>query len=352
MPAGLENVTWTCTAGANSSCGATGSGDIDEQVYIAADEQLVYSVSADVAADAQGTLTNSVDVSVVTPVNDPDKANNSASDSDAVLDVADMQLSMVSGLDPYDPASPLDLPYAIEVINNGPSVARNVEILLPFEQFLSATLTDDCVVQGNEFVCVIGMAEVATQYTADIAYRVTSSQIASVDNTAEVFSTTSDPDTANNAVTTTTTLISGIDVRISKDDGLDQVEPGTQVQYLIVVDNIGSVDAGDVVIDEQMPAGLINASWQCTAYNGAACLNVDEFNITGGAALPSGGRVEFVLTATVDPQLANMSQLDISNTVEVSLVNGTDFNMVNNSATDTDDLIFYIFRDGFDGVTP
>ncbi|WP_395375280.1 beta-propeller fold lactonase family protein [Marinicella sp. W31] len=352
MPVGLENVVWSCVADANSSCITNGKGDINDQVFIAPDEQLVYTVTADVDTAAVGSLTNTADVAVTAPATDPENANNSATDSDTILQVTDLSISMNAGIDPYDPASPLDLPYAIDVINNGPSDAQGVEVRLPFEQFLSATVTDDCVVDGNEFVCMIGTAEVNVPYALDIAYRVTSSQIASVDNTAEVLSSTKDPITSNNSVTTTTTLLSGIDVRVTKDNGIDEIEPGAQVQYLITIDNIGSVDAGDVVIDEQMPAGLINASWQCVSYDGAACLNVDEFNITGGAALPSGGRVEFILTATVDPQLADMSQTDITNTVTVSLMSGTDFNMSNNTASDTDDLIFYIFRDGFDGVTP
>ncbi len=103
-------------------------------------------------------------------------------------------------------------------------------------------------------------------------------------------------------------------------------------------------------IDEQLPAGLINATWQCEAFEGAICININETDVTGGADLPSGGRVVMTMVATVDPALSDMSQTQISNTVEAVLISETDYNLLNNISTDTDPLIFFIFKNGFEGV--
>ena len=120
------------------------------------------------------------------------------------------------------------------------------------------------------------------------------------------------------------------------------------VEYQIVLENIGSVDSGEVAIIEQLPLELISASWQCDAYDGAACLNIDEFGITGGADIPSGSRVELLLRATVDPALINADGTLIINTIDVQMITETDFNLLNNTASDTDEIVLYIFKNGFE----
>ena len=234
----------------------------------------------------------------------------------------------------------------------GPSDATNVEVNLPLQIDVTADTVNVCSTTAGSVNCEIGYSTAGDAHEFTVNYRLNPALTGQIDNLAEATSDTFDPDLNNNVATTVTDLISGIDVRIAQSNGVDEVEPGQTLTYEIRVDNIGSVDAGEVDIVEQLPTGLINASWECEAFEGASCLNINQSGVTGGADLPSGGHVIMTLTATVDPALSDMSQTHITNTVEAILISNTDYNLMNNTSTDSDPLVFFIFKDGFDGVTP
>ncbi len=352
MPVALENVTWTCSPGVGSSCSASGSGDINDVVYLAANTQIVYQVDTLLSSAAQGELVNQANVDATAPVLDPDTKNNVAVDTDPISQVTDLAVFLDDLIDPYDPASTTDLPFYIRVENLGPSDAENVLVDLPLQLDVTVDVVNVCDVVGTTLNCDIGYSSAGQVDEIIVNYRLNPALTGQIDNLAEATTTTFDSNLANNIATTTTDLINGVDVRVTKSDNVEEVEPGQEVEYLIVAENIGSVDAGEVTINEMMPVELINASWTCTAFEGATCLNIDTNNITGGADLPAGGRVELRLTATVDPALASMTVPDFTNSVEVVLITEVDFNTLNNTASDTDVVIYFIFKDGFEGVVP
>jgi len=291
-------------------------------------------------------------VDAIAPVIVPDLKNNVASDTDSISQVTDLEVYLEDLIDPYDPASTTDLPFYIRVRNLGPSDAENVLVDLPLQLDVTVDVINVCDVVGTTLNCDIGYSEAGQVDEIIVNYRLNPALTGSIDNLAEATTTTFDSNLANNITTTTTDLVNGVDLRVTNSNDLAAVEPGETIEYLIVAENIGSVDAGEVTINEMMPAGLINATWTCQAFEGASCVNIDTNNITGGADLPAGGRVELRLVATVDPALANMTQLDITNTVEVVLISASDFNLLNNTASDTDWIIYFIFKDGFEGVVP
>jgi uncharacterized repeat protein (TIGR01451 family) len=84
LPAALVDATWSCVASPGSSCPASGSGSIDQEVNIAASGTLTYTLLATVDGAAQGTLVNAASVSVPAPYTDPIGGNNSAVDQDAL----------------------------------------------------------------------------------------------------------------------------------------------------------------------------------------------------------------------------------------------------------------------------
>ena len=352
MPDELTQVTWQCSASPGSSCSAAGQGNINQTINVAPNSEVTYHVEGLVTSSAVGQVINEVMVDAIAPVTDPDLLNNISSDVDDVIQIADLEVTLLDLIDPYDPASPIDLPFSLSVVNLGPSDASNVEVNLPLQLDVTADTVNVCSVSASGVNCDIGYSPTGEVHEFIVNYRLNPALTGQINNLAEATSDTFDPDLINNTASTVTDLINGIDVRVSQSNGHDQVEPGQTLTYEIGVENIGSVDAGEVNIDEQLPTGLINASWQCEAFDGAVCLNINETSVTGGADLPSGGRVVMTLTATVDPALSDMSQTQISNTVEAVLISETDYNLLNNISTDTDPLIFFIFRDGFDGVIP
>jgi uncharacterized repeat protein (TIGR01451 family) len=85
FPPSLENVSWTCTASPGSLCGdADGTGDLATTVTLLAGGTATFVATADVAADATGTVENTATVGAGVGVPDLDTSNNSATDTDVV----------------------------------------------------------------------------------------------------------------------------------------------------------------------------------------------------------------------------------------------------------------------------
>jgi uncharacterized repeat protein (TIGR01451 family) len=85
-PAGLSFGSWSCTVSNPGSGGtvttacsaASGSGNINTTVTMKVGAVIVYTVSATVASDAVGSITNIATVTPATGMADPTPANNSA----------------------------------------------------------------------------------------------------------------------------------------------------------------------------------------------------------------------------------------------------------------------------------
>lgn len=84
LPAALTNASWTCAPAA--SCGAaSGTGSISTTVSLAAGGSVSFVVNATVDSTASGTLVNTATVAAPASVSDPNTANNSATDIDAII---------------------------------------------------------------------------------------------------------------------------------------------------------------------------------------------------------------------------------------------------------------------------
>ena len=352
----LRQAAWSCQSQNGAVCQLNGQGSINDIVDLPPLGQLTYSVTAQLNQAAQGLLENTALVTIAAPVIDLDDSNNSSYVSDDITQVADMEVLLSDNIDPYDPDSNYRLIYQIQVINHGPSMARNISNIsvIPDLQndILIVSPESSCELNINELSCTTAELAAGGLIVTDASMVVLENAPGQVQMSSDVVSIYPDPNQFNNEAIETTDLLAGIDVRIHKTDHLEMVEPGVWVEYTITVDNVGSVDAGDVIVDEQMPAGLINGSWQCQASNGASCLNVDEFNITGGGNIPAAGVLVFTLKAQVDPALAYSTETEITNSVSVQLVQGTETSLLNNSDSDTDALVLYIFKNGFESITP
>jgi hypothetical protein len=85
LPAALQNGAWTCAASAGSACTASGSGNIQDTVDLLAGGNATYTLTATVASNASGSLVNTATVTAPATANDPDPTNDSASDTDSVV---------------------------------------------------------------------------------------------------------------------------------------------------------------------------------------------------------------------------------------------------------------------------
>lgn len=86
FPAAITSASWSCVATGSSSCAtASGSGDLNTTVNLAVNGKATFTVVANVASTAVGTLVNTATVTPPTGTTDPTPGNNSATDTDTLL---------------------------------------------------------------------------------------------------------------------------------------------------------------------------------------------------------------------------------------------------------------------------
>ncbi len=117
--------------------------------------------------------------------------------------------------------------------------------------------------------------------------------------TVDPFNAIHEPDENNNTATTTTQILTGIDLTIMKSAKFDPVAPaGTQV-YTVIVSNIGTADATGVKMIDILPAGTRFRSAQEVpnppmfpeaAAHGFSCSH--DGSATGGTVTCVGGRLQ------------------------------------------------------------
>ena len=122
MPAALSDVSYTSAAVGNVIGNTAGGiGSIDDMISMESGVSLTYTVVGTLEASSDADfLNNTATVSV--PEIDPDESDNSATDSDPVVPLADLSVTKTNGLSAVEPGQSVD--YTIVVMNNGPSDAR------------------------------------------------------------------------------------------------------------------------------------------------------------------------------------------------------------------------------------
>ncbi|HYL61358.1 MAG TPA: C25 family cysteine peptidase [Candidatus Methylomirabilis sp.] len=229
IPAGTTFVSFAVPAGWN--CGATvpavgGTGTISCSiaslpVNATANFPLVVKVSL---GDTPGTtITNTANINVpCSSVTDPNCANNSATTNVTVASPtqADVAITKTASPEPVDQGT--NLTYTLQVTNNGPALAVNVNVSDPLPSqvsfasvsttqgtctYTAATTTVNCAL-GN--VSVGGLVLITINVTANTF---SSSTLAT--NTATVSATTSDPNLTNNTSTVTSTIAAPTAVQLA-----------------------------------------------------------------------------------------------------------------------------------------
>ncbi len=109
--------TWTCVGAGGGTCTAAGSGNIADPVSLPAGGSATYTASCAISAAATGTLANTATVTGV--ANDPNAANNSATDTDTLVASADIGITKTDGVVNATPGG--STTYTITASNAGPS---------------------------------------------------------------------------------------------------------------------------------------------------------------------------------------------------------------------------------------
>lgn len=232
------------------------------------------------------------------------------------------------------------LTYSITVLNNGPASVTGAMLTDPIPAQI-ASWTWTCSVQNGATGCD-GMSG-STNFSdtvnlpagAGITYTVNATiagtALGALANTALVSLPVAytDPNLANN--TSTDTDSPGIDLQISKSDGVTAYTAGDTLTYTLLVVNNSSFTVNGALVTDVLPIQVVSASWTCLPAAGASCTPAGTGSINDVVNLPPGLQVTYTITSGISPYAFGM----LTNTASVTAPAGfVDTVPDNNSASD------------------
>lgn len=248
------------------------------------------TVQTVVDSSATGSLVN--DANVTSTTTDPDPGNN---DDDAPVTITrDADLSIVK-THAGTPIAGSTYTYEYDVTNNGPSDTPSFTVgdtLNASLTFVSAGSSVGCSAVGQVVTCTGGSLAVGDSESFTIVVSVSPSfPGGTILNTATVVPPVgvTDSQPANNSSDDSTAIATEADLEIDKSHAVTFVA-GEDGQYQIVVTNNGPSDAQDVVVTDNLPAGLTFVSgtgtgWACS--NVASAISCSRNSLAAGATAPT-----------------------------------------------------------------
>ncbi len=298
-----------------------------------------------VSPSATGVITNTAEVTSTTP--DPNPFNNTSTVNTDVSVVppteADVSVVKVGNLNPVAPGE--TLVYTINVANAGPADAQNVVLtdVIP-SSILGAEYSIDGGITFTPWPgsYSIGTLPVGATRTILIMGTVSPSATGVITNTANVTSTTPDPDPFNNTSTVNTDVsvippVEEADVSVVKTASPNPVRAGGTLTYTIVVSNAGPADAQNVVLTDTIPSSITGAEF---SIDGGVTFNPWPGSYTIGTLL-AGTSMTILIRGNVASQNTGCKCKCITNTATVTSTT-PDPNPANNTSTVTTNV--YVCR--------
>ena len=264
-----------------------------------------------------------------TPIVDPNPANDSATDVDAVTTSADLSITKTDAVDPV--ALGDNVVYTITVTNNGPSDAAGVvatDAMPGSTNFVSATPSQGVCSQAAGIVtCPLGAMPAGSVATITVVVGTTVAAV--ITNQATVTTSTADPIPGNDDATENTTVLSWADLAIAKTDGVLVAVAGASTTYTITLTNNGpSVEPAGVVVSDPIPAGTVGSESEADCSIAAG-----TFTCTTSAPLTVGTSISFQLTLAITPTYVLPA---LTNTASITSSPLVDPDASNDAATDVD----------------
>ncbi len=223
---------------------------------LASGASATVTIIATVADSALGTITNTA--SVVATEMETNTANNVDTEPTTVTPVIDLSITKSDDVDPVDAGG--TLVYTLTIANAGPSTATGVtvtDVLPPEVTFSSSTASlGSSSESGGTITTDIGTLASGASATVTITVSVAGTAIGTFTNNATVIGNETDIAPANNSTSEDTTVRPVVDVRIDKTDSADPVNAGGSFSYTLTVVNDGPSTATNVVVTDNLPAGV------------------------------------------------------------------------------------------------
>src|SRR5262249_28467895 len=316
----LSNFTWTCSGTGGASCAAaSGAGALSTTVNLPAGTSATFVLTATVAAEARGEVTNTAQAD--SPAGVGGNSHVSGSDTDQLTPLADMSVSKAG---PSNAVPGNDVVYTLVVHNGGPSSAVDVsvnDLTPPGLDFVSTT--GDCT---TAFPCAFGTLlpgesrTITATYTVPLGYTAPNPIL----NTASIVDATPDPNQGNRSTTSQTPVDTNADVAVSKSVDPTSAVVGDTVTLFVSVFNNGPNQASGVVITDVLPAGMTFVS--ASPQQGSYVPSSGEWQV---GDLQNGANATLTITAQVTQPGV------ITNTATKTAANEPDPNTSNDSAVAT-----------------
>jgi large repetitive protein len=291
---------------------------------------LVLTVHVDSSTPDHSFITNKA--TALSATTDPDTTNNTATATTTVETSADLVVTKTDTPDPVTAGT--NLTYTITVSNTGTIDAQTVtltDVVPPGTTFVAAA-TSQGVCSGNpNITCSIGTLPAGATATITLIVHVdpATADGTVIANTAVASTTTTEPNTSNNAATATTMVAASADVAVTKvPDFAISVTAGTDLTYTITATNTGPSDAQNVTVTDPLPAGTTFDSALSTQ---GSCSGTTTVTCTLGTLL-AGASATITLVVHVDPAAPAGSTLTNTATASSSTA---DPDPTNNTATAT-----------------
>jgi uncharacterized repeat protein (TIGR01451 family) len=272
---------------------------------------------------------------------DPNSTNNSASAMTTVSSSADLKINK-SG--PASANAGTNITYTVTVTNSGPSAAASVSLTDAVPA--NTTFVSESQTAGPAFSCTTpaaggtgtincSIASFANNSSATflITVHIAPGATGTVTNTANVTSATSDPSSAGNNPTATTTITRSADIGIVK-TAAASATAGSNLTYSIAVTNNGPSDSATVTMADTLPPNTTFVSETQNSGPAFVCVN-PAVGATGAvscsiATLTAGTTATFSVVVKISPTAPSGPS---SNTATV--VSANDPNSANDTSTAT-----------------
>ena len=269
------------------------------------------TVASNLASGA--TMTNTAQAQSTeepTPVSDTGNVTIAASADVAVTNSAAPSPATAGG----------DLEYTINVTNNGPSDAQGVTLSDPLPASAAFVAFDSggssCSQSGGSINCSFGTLAAGASQLVKVHVTLASNAPASVSDTASVATTTTDPNSANNAATATLAVGRAADVSLTDSPSPASVVQGQDVSLTLTAADGGPSDAASTVITDVLPGGLsfVSASAGCTNTSGTVSCAVGTLGdgadavytvVVEATQVGSFDDAASVSSGAVDPDMSN-----------------------------------------------
>ena len=182
------------------------------------------------------TLTNTAGATANQP--DPDPDDNEDTVTEDIGGKANLIVTKADSPDPVRAGNTLT--YTLRVENQGPSVARAVQVTDTLPAALSLdTVPADCATADQDVLCLAGDLAVGGSRTFTLVTTVDPATTSDIENTVRATSTTPDVDGAAAIDTETTDVLAEADLSLTKTDSPDPVRAGEPLTYTLTLRNNG-----------------------------------------------------------------------------------------------------------------